>query len=622
MKIFASRNNLAIYFILFSIFFLLVFFNSFSYLRSSISDKLYGGKTSLENIVLLKIDDESINKIGRWPWNRNVFSELLVRIKDARAIGIDVSFFEQSENDSSLRETLNSLNNVVLASEINEEVLLKPIFSADSGYVNLITDSDGITRSVQSGLRDEIPFSFNVYKKAFGKNIFFEDKNHLINYASKPGSFKSFSVDEILEEQIDFKNKIVLIGATAPDLHDNYFVPTSKGIAMPGVEIHANILQNLILDNFLTKQERLTIILSLVLSSFSGFFIFSRLKIYYTIPVVLLIIVFYFSIGIFLFNNLNYLMDLFFFPSSLLIFTGAGIAVNYIEEKKHSAYLTEAFGKYVSKDLLKEILNKNYELKLGGEKKEITVFFSDIRGFTSISEKLAPEELVNLMNDYLTEMTKIILEHRGTVDKFIGDAIMAFWNAPFVEREHAKLACKSAIAQINSLKNLQNILREKNLPEIKIGCGINTGDAIIGNMGSEDRFDYTAIGDTVNLASRLEGLTKQYGVDIIISESTKRLIESEFICRRLDVVKVKGKKIPITIYELCTESDDEFIKRYESALELYLKSKFKEAKKEFEKSLKLKKDDKSSQMFIERCMEHIESPPQKDWDGSFEMKTK
>lgn len=543
---------------------------------------------------------------------------------DAKVIGVDVSFFEPSEEDYLLNQTLEGLDNIVLAGELNNNELYKPIFNKTFGYVNLITDGDGIARRVGSHLIPEANhFAFEVFYKYSGTSTRFQGE-HLINYASNPGSFNSISTSDFLNQQVDVKDKIVLIGATAPNLHDVYFVPTSEGIAMPGVEIHANIIQNLILDNFLIKQSRLNIILLVILTSLFSFFFLSRIKIYYALPSVLLFLVIYLFISIFLFGNFNYVLDLFFVPLTLFIFLGVGMGINFFEEQKHSGFLKQAFGKYISQDLLNEIVNKKQQLKLGGAKREITIFFSDIRGFTSISEKLSPDDLVGLLNDYLTEMTKIILEYRGTVDKFIGDAVMAFWNAPLLEKQHALLACQSAIKQVEKLKELNKILAKNKFPKLAIGCGLHTGEAIIGNMGSEERFDYTAMGDSVNLSSRLEGLTKQYGVDIIISETTQALVKNKLETRRLDKVKVKGKKKPIVIYELLVGSSKdnlEFSRNYEKALKLYFKKDFKKALNEFEKIEKTNSDDVSTKVMIQRCKEFIQNPP-KNWDGSFELKSK
>lgn len=614
-------NHLLSFFILAVVFAGMIYLNGFQSFRDGVIDKLQGDKKTLDSIVIVKIDDESIVKIGRWPWDRDVFAELIEKTKEADVIGVDVSFFEKSENDLLLNKSLMDSQNVILASEINFGSVYKPIFQTKTGYVNLQTDRDGITRSVDSRLSEElIPFSFLIYQEAWGGDKELESKKYLIGFADSPGSFKSYSAYDVLRENYSFQDKIVLIGATAPNLHDTFFVPTSNGIAMSGVEIHANIIQNLILGDFIKKQKGFSIFIISILFGAVGLFIISKLKGYYLIPVILFSIIGYILVGVYLFTK-DYAIDFFFAPFSLLLFTGIGIGINYLEEKKHNRFISDAFEKYVSKELLQELISKRHGLSLGGTKREISIFFSDIRGFTSISEKMNPEELVSFINEYLTAMTKIILEHKGTVDKFIGDAVMAFWNAPLDEKKHAYLSCKSAVAQINVLNELKKRWADRKLPEINIGCGINTGEAVIGNMGSEQRFDYTAIGDSVNLASRLEGLTKQYGVSIIVSENTYKKVKNKFVFRKLDKVKVKGKKIPIFIYELCVGADMKFNDAFELALNVYFNGKFKEAKRLFEKASSIK-DDKSCHLFIERCDEYIKNRPVKGWDGSFEMNTK
>ena len=616
-------NRIITFLILFFLFFVLIFFSSFTHLRSILTDNLYGGNEVLDNIVIISIDDYSINKIGRWPWDRDVFARILVDIDNPRAIGMDLSFFEESEDDVQLREQISSIDNLVLAAEINDHQLFKPIFDAEYGYVNFKADPDGIIRKFDTTLSTEVsPFAVAVYRKSFDESFVPKNKELVINFANKPGSFTTRTAYEVLNKKIDFTDKIVLIGATAPNLHDNFFVPTSNGIAMNGVEIHASVLQNLILNNFLVRQGRLSILILVTLVGILGMFILSRLRVYYSILIVPTIVLIYAFLSIFIFDSFNYVLDLLFFPMALIVFTGSGIGINYLEQKKHSAFLTGAFGKYISKDLLAEIIDRNSELKLGGGKRVITIFFSDVRGFTSISEKLKPEQLVHLLNEYLTKMTKIILDNKGTVDKFIGDAVMAFWNAPVIEKDHEKLACETAATQIKALVGLREEWKKQDFPEIRIGIGIHTGEAIIGNMGSEDRFDYTAMGDTINLGSRLEGLTKQYGVEIIVSESTFDKVKKDFKFRKLDMVKVKGKKIPVVIYELITIYDENFVGSYEKALELYLKSNFKEALQEFENALSIKFKDISCKLFIHRCKAYILDPPVGDWDGAFEFKTK
>ncbi len=283
------------------------------------------------------------------------------------------------------------------------------------------------------------------------------------------------------------------------------------------------------------------------------------------------------------------------------------------EEKKK---IRAAFGQYVSPSLVNEIMRHPEKLKLGGEKKRLTVFFSDIRGFTTLSEKLSPEELVSLLNEYLNGMTNIIINQKGLVDKYIGDAIMAFWGAPLDDEEHAVNACKSGLMMKDALTKISANLEKRGLPGIKIGMGINTGDMVVGNMGSSQRFDYTVIGDNVNLASRLEGLTKQYGVGILITEDTHNAIKGKgFLCREIDLVTVKGKTKPVRLFELVDfekNSDKALkdkVKRFETALKEYREGGFAKAKKGF-----LAIEDETSKIFADRCSQYIRSPP-KDWKG-------
>lgn len=607
----------------FLVFSLLILADAFSHIRGGLSDRLYGGRTPLEDIVIIKIDDVSINKLGRWPWERSVHARLLQKVKDARIIGVDVSFFEPSVNDTTLRAAAESMPNLVLAAEVQEGVLYKPIFDAAYGYVNLVTDSDGITRKLNPRLEEGIaPFAFEIYKRGWNNDAILPGTQLTVNFVDRPGSFGSYSAHDVLTKNLSFKDRFVLIGATAPDLHDEYFVPTSEGKAMPGVEIHANILQNLILDEFLTGQSKVSMIVLIALIGLLSMFVLSRIRITLALPLALVAIVLYGVIAILLFKQARIVLDLFYAPLALAVFAGTGVAFNYWEEKKKSAYLKDAFGKYVSKELLQELLSAKQELRLGGVKRTITVFFSDIRGFTGISESLSPEQLTSLLNEYLTAMTRIILAHSGTVDKFIGDAIMALWNAPLEQKQHAFLACRAAVEQVKALRELQKRWAARNLPVMTIGCGVHTGPAVIGNMGSEERFDYTAIGDTVNIASRLEGLTKEYGTKIIISEDTYKHVKDEFVCRKLDAVRVKGRTRPILIYELCVERDDEFRLKFEAALQRYFDREFDDAKKGFEDALKNQPTNDSCRIFIARCEMYLKYPPAQDWDGAFVMKTK
>jgi len=279
------------------------------------------------------------------------------------------------------------------------------------------------------------------------------------------------------------------------------------------------------------------------------------------------------------------------------------------EEKKK---IKQAFQQYMMPSIVEEMMKHPEKLKLGGEKKTLSIFFSDIRGFTSISEKLGAHRLVTFLNEYLSEMSEIILQNRGVIDKYIGDAIMGFWGAPIDEPEHAYLACKTSCEMVLLLGKLQKKWKERGMPKVDIGIGLNTGDVVVGNMGSNKRFDYTVLGDHVNLASRLEGLNKAYGTNIIVSESMYKLVKGKFLFRELDHVIVKGKKKPVRIYELiCDHKQKDLAISFEKALKDYGEKKFEKAKKQF-RALNKKYGDKASMIYIERCDSFIKNPPKGD----------
>ena len=298
------------------------------------------------------------------------------------------------------------------------------------------------------------------------------------------------------------------------------------------------------------------------------------------------------------------------------------------KEQQQKIMIKQAFKQYLTPALIDEILRNPASLKLGGTKRNTTILFSDIRSFTTISEQLTPEELVEFLNDYLTAMTDIILERRGTVDKYIGDAIMAFWNAPVDEPEHVNMACMAALENIEALERLKMrpYWQAKGLAHPAIGIGINTGEVVVGNVGSLQRFNYTALGDHVNLASRLESITKHYGVNIIISDSTYQIVKDRVFVRTLDIVAVKGKKTGVKIYELIREpkskEDILFHKTWTDAIGKYRDADFVGAQRVFTKCTELRPKDKSSAMYVERCIEFRKDPPGKNWDGVFHAKDK
>lgn len=592
-----------------------------------LADALYGGKQPLDNIVIVGIDDKSLQELGRWPWPRERFVPLVENLDEASVIGIDIAYYEPSGSraDALFAAAIRD-QPVVLVSEyvaFTDGIrLLKPsnLFKAETGHANIVTDSDGVVRALNLDMGDEQAFSASVYELYTNESFPRQDR-FLINFAGPPRTFKYYSATDIIKGRIpksEFEDKIVLIGAVARDFHDDAIVPTSSGNPMPGVEIHANALQTMLLDNELQEMPAWITLFAVVAISFLLAFLILRVSGVIVGIVSVLLIIAYIALCFNLFER-GIVPNIFFIPFVIVFSFIVFVVLDLVNERMVRYKVAEAFGKYVSPALADEIMRKG--VVLGGERKELTILFSDIRGFTSISEKLTPEELVDFLNSYFTRVTGIIMDEHGLVDKFIGDAIMAFWNAPVTERDHADRAVATALAMREVLHEVRREHAGK-YPNIEIGIGINTGDAVVGNVGSLERLSYTAIGDSVNLASRLEGLTKEYGVQILISENTKKKLKKEVLLRELDRVKVKGKKEPVTIYEVvgfmrdASKEEVNTVDAYHRALKLYYKGKWHEASRAFSRL-----DDYASKMMVKRCAEYVENPPS-HWDGSHEMKTK
>lgn len=613
-----------------------VFYN----LQLKLSDTLYGGKNSLNSILIVAIDDQSLQEIGRWPWNRDVFAKAIDALKEAKVIGIDVAFFEQStpEYDRQLGEAASKANVVVpveylsFAKQedkvIGQRMLLpiKALDRAKRGYVNIVTDVDGMTRAINMDISEEYDnFAYVVYNEYWKKELTDKPARFLVNFVGAPGSYKTYSITDVINGRADiseFKDRLVLIGATSPDMHDDYFVPTSGGKAMPGVEIHANAIQTMINKDFLAEESWIVNALILLISSLLIAVVAAKWGIKGITIVSPLIIIGYIFGAIYAFDY-GLIMNMVYLPLTVISVYTSETIYAYRATKKEKQQIKDALSKYVAPAVVSEIMKHPENLKLGGQKKEITIFFSDIRGFTTISEKLTPEKLVHLLNEYLTAMTDIIMKRQGLVDKYIGDAVMAFWGAPLEQKDHAENACYSSLEMKETLNSLNKKWAKEGFPEIKIGIGLNTGPAVIGNMGSYERFNYTAMGDTINTGSRLEGLTKQYGVMIIASEDTQKKAGDGFVFRKIDLVQVKGKYKPTYIYELVCRKEEltaeieQKIHNYENGFSLYLERKWDKAIKEFERV-----NDFASKEFINRCMMFKKNPPSSGWDGVWVMTSK
>lgn len=305
----------------------------------------------------------------------------------------------------------------------------------------------------------------------------------------------------------------------------------------------------------------------------------------------------------------------------------SSVILNLFNESKEKGFIRGAFSHYLSTDVINELIDDPSRLALGGEERELTAIFTDVKGFSSISEKLTPGELVTLLNIYLTTMSDIIMDEKGTIDKYEGDAIISFFGAPVSLEDHAVKACISALKMKKAEEHLsKKMLKEGRTPSpILTRIGINTGPMVVGNMGTSKKMDYTIMGSDVNLAARLEGVNKQYGTQILISGATKKRIGNEFITRELDTVRVVGINKPVTIHELCafrndiSEEQKESYDLYHQALKLFRRKKWAMAEEGFKKVLEVKPDDGPSKVFIKRCKQYNKKAPSDDWDGVYNL---
>ncbi|TLM66793.1 MAG: adenylate/guanylate cyclase domain-containing protein [Deltaproteobacteria bacterium] len=443
-----------------------------------------------------------------------------------------------------------------------------------------------------------------------------------INYRGPVGTFPYLPAIDILngERLGELKDRYVLIGTTAAGLHDLRATPFST--IFPGVEIHATVIDNLLRGDIMTHDPMAERGLTFLLIIIGGVLLSALLA--YGSPLLG-------GIGgcCFLLAALAGNYQFFFCRNQIVGLTYPLLVIlaifpvvslfNYFFVGREKRFIDRAFSRYISPQVVQQLKRNPGQLTLSGEEKELTVLFSDIRGFTTISEQMTALQLGRFMNRYLTAMSREILAEHGTVDKFIGDAIMAIWGAPLADPGHAEHGVAAALAMVGRLRELQPAWAAEGLPCFEIGIGINTGVASVGNFGSEERFDYTVIGDNVNLASRLEGLTKLYGVAVIISETTREAIGERFFCRRIDRVRVKGREHPVTIFEplLAGEPPPELgeeVARFEAALDCYFERRFTAAAAILAE-LHSARPQRLYRHYLDRIAACLETPPPEGWDG-------
>ena len=588
--------------------------------------QLRGKAAAPAQIVVVGIDDQSLDAIGRWPWNRDKVADLVDRLSlmGARVIMLDFIFSESSPHDDKLAAAMKRAKNVVLPFVFDFEghskqkvddafldsafmvirkenlyrihrpitakgVLLPvPKFSEHStamGHINMLPDQDGKLRweALVVSYMDQLYPSIDLQVVRLYKGLSLADMSveatnsvtlgntvistdpfgkMLIPYYGPHKTFPIVSALDVLDGRANpssIRGRIVLVGPTAVGIHDKIVTPASA--IMFGVEKHANMIGAILENQNIRFVGRVSNILVIILTGFVFTLLIVRMRATAGAFLAAVFIGILFAAGYALFFKWRLWIDISYAGNTIILIYFFTTAFRYATEERYAKQIRSMFSSYVTEKIVNELI-KNPELaRLGGERREITVLFSDVRGFTTFSEHHSPEQVVAILNEYLTEMTNIIIRWDGTLDKFVGDMIVAFWGAPLNQPNHAELAIKCTLHMKQRLAELkQNWLKEGRIP-LEAGFGLNTGEVIVGNIGAEGKkMDYTVIGDNVNLGSRVEGLTRKYGAEIIITEATldkvRNLVSAgkfgHLLIRGLDIVAVKGKAEPVRIYEVAS----------------------------------------------------------------------
>jgi adenylate cyclase len=619
-------------------------------------------------VVIVAIDEKSVRELGHFPWPRSTHARViqLLTTAGARAIAFDIFFTESDPNhpddDMLLGTAAEKSGRTVFAVQFNrspEGTPDHPILpvadlqrnNVSVGVVNIFPEKDGATRTLPLWVRHNetlIP-SFSLAAWAASEGTSPEDLLHrsrppfdarspwneaYLNYTywqeegASRSPFASTSYADIVRGRVDlkaFEGKIVLIGATAPGLFDAKSAPGAPVIY--GIEIHANALNNLLKGNFFETGATTGVRLMVLLVLFAGgsWLLMSRSSTFVGAATAIALIVGYYYLCQLAFNR-NLLLP---YASPVL-----GFLVTYVIALAYRLFIADrdrekmrgTWSRYMSPKLVDLLIEDQGVLTAGN--REVTVFFSDLAKFTALSEQFPPKELVALLNVYFTVMTDILFNHDITFDKYIGDCIMAYGNAPLEQPDHAVQACRAALEQVAALPALHKKFAERGWPPLDFRIGIHTGTVLYGDLGSPTRSNYTVMGDNVNVASRLEGANKMFGTKILISETTFMAAASGIEARELDFLRVEGKTHPLRVYELAAVKDGltpikrESFSIFSDALRLYREKRFAEAKGEFLRLLNLLPEDPPSRLYVARCEQFLRTPPPPDWDGVYVMTSK
>ena len=633
---------------------------------------------SKEDIVLVNTDEAFFKEYGSFPLRRTDIGKIAENLRSlgARVVAVDLlmDFPSSYQEDPPTAAMFKKAGNVLLVSQAefkgNQFIKLNyatPLLKAETeaGYTNIGSQSAIVTSLSRLKIYPEVvkeangwPFAVKALAMYLGVEPKLENNiltigpdiavpldqfgNFYIDFPALPSGTRflaqsagltalefldisDLDKDELMELSYWVKDKIVMVGDTSEVSHDWFDTPVGM---VYGVEIISDSIHTLLRNAPLRPAESWLEIA--VLCVFMLGFIAMAFVVNPTVRTLtaLLLASTFLAAGTLLYVHQGLVISLSYTLTagflSFLVIT----ARYYVMEMGQKKMIKGAFGQYLSPAVVEILVKDPSKLSLGGESREMTAFFSDVAGFSSISEKLTPAELVQLLNEYLTAMCDIIASHDGTIDKFEGDAIIAFWGAPLDQPDHAALACLSCVDMANHMLGMREKLKAEGRPNMTVRMGVNSGPMVVGNMGSAQRMDYTIMGDAVNLAARLEGANKFYSSGTMISDATYEQAKDVVEARKLDVVRVVGKKEPITIYQLLerkgqlSDTMTELLKRYYHAYEAYEARDFAEALKRFEHALELDENDGPTLTFVARCKEYVESPPPAEWDGVFQFTSK
>ncbi len=628
-----------------------------------------------DDIIIVDTEEEFFDEYGSWPLKRSDIAKLTTLIKKlgAEVIALDMlmDFPNGYGEDPILAEALESAGNTIVVAQLefdgdgNFQGVNHPTetlkVATESGYTNhtLIGNKMSRVRFFPEEIEESNVWPFAIKTLAMYKGVEpkLEDGQLIIGDISVPlDHFNDLWVDlpalppnamflakdtpagisagEILFDLQDIPDdewdeeteelqdliagKIVLVGDTSEVSHDIFTSPIGE---VYGIEFLADTIYTLMNNAPIRPAGDFTEILVFAVL-FIAFVLVTMIPKYEN-ALFFLIIALYVAFGFYMYVYHGIAFSMSYSLIACFLTTGIINLYLFMMERKQKGFIKGAFSQYLSPTVIDQIVENPDMLQLGGEKREMTPFFSDIQGFSTISEGLTPEELVQLLNEYLTAMCDIVSSYHGTIDKFEGDAIIAFWGAPLELPDHATIACHAAIDMQKKNEEMRKTLREQNRPMLYTRIGMSSGPVVVGNMGSADRMDYTMMGDVVNLAARLEGVNKFYQTFTMIPQSTYELAKDDIDTRQLDVIRVVGKKEPISVYEVLerknqTSSEKSgVVEKFLKALKLYEERNFADASKEFEKVLAIDPDDGPSQTYVKRCGVFLETPPEKDWDGVY-----